>query len=269
MKKKMKKISLSLSAILFVSTINAQGDTTKIKETKETIITHDSTTVTPVKKVVVADTVVKVTPPAEEQPRFHNGEIGVRWMPTFSSLAVRTYDGNVIQGEATMSNGYGGMLGINLTPMLGLQFEVNYLQISQKYKDRNLDRVVNVTYLNIPVLLSLNTDKSRMLNWNVVLGPQFGINLGAETSSNGSASTDTVRAVVAVKQGDVGVAYGTGLEFMLNKMRTFRIDLGFRGFYGLVDMNASNTNTDPNTYNVMVKASRKTYGGYLGLTFLF
>lgn len=266
----MKKINLlSISAVLFISTANAQGDTIKVKESKETIITHDSVTVKPVTKPVVVDTVVKVTPPAEEEPRFHNVELGVRWMPTFSSLAVRTYNGEVIQGEATMSNGYGAMLGINLTRMVGLQFEVNYLQTSQKYKDRNLDRVVNVNYLNIPVLLSLNTDKSRMVNWNVVVGPQFGINLGATTSSNGSASTDTVRAVVAVKQGDVGLAYGTGLEFMLNKMRTIRIDIGFRGFYGLVDMSGTSTNTDPNTYNVMVKASRKTYGGYLGLTFLF
>lgn len=232
MKKQIKKITLSLSAVLFMSTGIAQGDTTRVN-------------------------------------RFHNVELGLRYLPTFSSLTVRTYDGNVIQGEATMSHGYGFMLGINFTRMVGIQAEVNYLKISQKYKDRNLDRVVDVNYLNIPVLLSLNTDKSRMVNWNVVVGPQFGINVGAETSSNGSVSTDTIRAIVAVKQGDVGVAYGTGLEFMLNKMRTFRIDLGFRGFYGLVDMNASASNTDPNTYNVLVKASRKTYGAYLGVTFLF
>ncbi len=249
----MKKITLlSLSAILFLSTVKAQqSDTTKVIETKETIVTQP------------------VQNQKEEPPRLHNLELGVRFMPTFSSLAVRTSTNEVIQGTATMSNGYGFMMGINLTRMVGLQFEVNYLQTSQKYKDMNLDRVVNVNYLNIPVLLSLNTDKSRMVNWNVVIGPQFGINIGSNTTTNGSASTDTLRAVVAVKQSDVGVAYGTGLEFMLNKMRTIRIDAGFRGFYGLVNMNATNTNSAPNTYNVMVNASRKTYGGYLGLTFLF
>ena len=189
-------------------------------------------------------------------------------MPTFSSLTVRTYEGDVVQGETTMSNGYGGIIGFN-GKHIGLQGEVNYLKISQKYKDRNLDRVVDISYLNIPVLLSLNTDKSKMINWNVVAGPQFGINAGAKTSSSGGESTDTLKAVVAIKKGDIGLAYGTGLEFMLNAKRSVRLDLGFRGFYGLVDMRDTSTDNDPNTYNVIVKASRKTYGGYIGFAFLF
>jgi hypothetical protein len=48
-----------------------------------------------------------------------------------------------------------------------------------------------------------------------------------------------------------------------------RADLGFRGFYGFVDMAANQSNSNPDTYNVLLRASRKTYGGYLGLTFCF
>jgi hypothetical protein len=166
-----------------------------------------------------------------------------------------------------MSNGYGIMLGVT-SEHVGIQAEVDYLEISQKYKDRNMDRKVDVNYLNIPVLLSLNTGKSQMINFNLVAGPQFGLNVGSKTSTNGSESTDTLRAVVAVKKGDIGLAYGAGLEFMVNKIHTVRIDLGFRGFYGIVNASSTPTN-DPNTYNVIVNASRKTYGGYLGLTFLF
>lgn len=270
MKTEIIKIALiSLSALSF-STIKAQ-DTTKIKDSKETIIVHDSTNARPVQPVV-HDTVVKTAPPVidkkEDNPRLHSLELGVRYMPTFSSMALRTYEGDVIQGQTTMSNGYGAMISVT-GKHVGLQGEVDYLQISQKYKDRNLDRVVDINYLNIPVLLTFNTDKTQMVNWNVVIGPQFGVNVGAKTNTNGGASTDTLRAVVAVKKGDVGIAYGTGLDFMVNKMHTIRIDLGFRGFYGLVDMNAKSTQYSPDTYNVIVKASRKTYGGYLGLTFLF
>lgn len=276
MKKEMMKITLvSCIALVFLSKVEAQvSDTVKIKESKETIITYDSVQTTP--KVPATDTVVKVVQPvqepknehANEDPRFRPIEFGIRYMPTFSSMTLRTYEGDVVKGETTMSNGYGVMLGVN-SRHVGLQGEVNYLKISQKYRDRNLDRVVDISYLNIPVLLSLNTDKSKMINWNVVAGPQFGINIGAETSSSGSGSTDSLKAVVAIKKGDVGLAYGTGLEFMLNKTRSFRLDLGFRGFYGLVDMSEKTTGNDPNTYNVVVKASRKAYGGYLGLTFLF
>lgn len=276
MKNEMKKITLlSLSAMFLFTAVNAQvSDTVKVKETKETketITTRDSTHVAPMKKAVPPDTIAKVAPPVEqkEEPRFHNGEFGIRLMPTFSSLAVRTYNGEIIQGDVSVSNGYGLMLANNFTRHVGVQVEVNYLKTSQKYRDNDLDRVVDVSYLNIPLLLSLNTNKSARVNWNFVVGPQFGLNIGAKTSSNGGSSADTVSAVVAVRKGDVGLAYGTGLEFMVNRMRTIRIDAGFRGFYGLVNMNDKNTDNDPNTYNVIVNASRKAYGGYLGLTFLF
>lgn len=274
----MKKITLmSLSALFLMGTMSAQvSDSTRVKETKETketITTRDSTHVSPAKKTVAPDTIAKVAPAVieqkEEVPRFHNLELGVRFMPTFSSLAVRSYNGEVIQGEVTVSNGYGLMFANNFTRNIGVQLEVNYLKTSQKYRDNNLERSVDVSYLNIPVLLSINTDKSSKVNWNFVLGPQFGLNVGAKTSSDGGSSSDTVRAVVAVRKGDVGLAYGTGFEFMVNKMRTMRIDVGFRGFYGLVNMDDKNTDNDSNTYNVIVNASRKAYGGYLGFTFLF
>lgn len=272
MKKEIMKITLvSCMALAFLSKVEAQvSDTVKIKESKETTITYDSVKTTP-KAPATPDDAVKVVQPIlepNEDPRFRSVELGVRYMPTFSSMSLRTYEGDVVKAETSMSNGYGFMLGVN-SKHVGLQGEVNYLKISQKYKDRNLDRVVDISYLNIPVLLSLNTDKSKMVNWNVVAGPQFGINIGAETTSSGGESTDSLKAVVAIKKGDVGLAYGTGLEFMLNKKHSVRLDLGFRGFYGLVDMREKNTDNDPNTYNVVVKASRRAYGGYLGLTFLF
>jgi hypothetical protein len=46
-----------------------------------------------------------------------------------------------------------------------------------------------------------------------------------------------------------------------------RLDIGYRGFYGMVDINA--TKTDNNTYNVIAKASRKTNVLYAGLAFVF
>ncbi|MGZ4089491.1 MAG: porin family protein, partial [Bacteroidia bacterium] len=213
-------------------------------------------------------------PPVEEEPKkeipdLRRGEFGIRYMPTFSSLSLRTYNGDVVDGELTMSQGYGVMFGLNFDRHVGIQAEVNYSQITQKYKDRGLERQVDISYINIPVMLSLNTDKRLPVNLNVVAGPQFGVNVGSSVKTTGTASTDTLKATVAVKPGDVGFAYGAGLEFALNKIHTVRLDLGFRGFYGLVDMNATNTSNNPDTYNILVKASRKTYAGYIGLTFCF
>jgi hypothetical protein len=166
-----------------------------------------------------------------------------------------------------MSNGFGITLGFNLSKYVGIEAEINYDQISQKYIDRGLDKQVSINYINVPLLLAINTDKTLPVVFGVVVGPQFGINIGSSISGNSGSNTDTVHAVLAVKQGDVGVAYGAGFGIALNRERNIRLDFGFRGVYGLVDM--SSTPTGNNSYNILVKGSRKSYGGYAGITFLF
>lgn len=256
---------IALSSLLSISVKAQEPDTVKI--IKETQIIRD----TVVKQVLVPPppTSEPNVSPKPERPPLRRGELGIRYMPTFASLALRNYNGDVIQGELTMNQGFGFMLGVNLSKNVGLQAEISYLDISQKFKDKNLNRQVNVSYLNIPVLLSLNTDKTRIVNLNFVAGPQFGVNLGSSINTTGDEDTETVRATIGAKGRDVGVAYGTGLEIALNRMHTARLDFGYRGFYGLVDGAASQSSKNPDTYNVLVKASRQTHAGYVGLTLCF
>lgn len=265
-----------LVAGIFLSTTGlAQRDSVRVRTTTTETITSGNygnpTTVTPVPASVPAPTPATVYDDnrSDENPNLRKTEIGFRYYPTFSAMKVRTYNGEVAEGSITMSNGFGAFIGHNFNSHVGVILEVDYIQMSQKYRDANLDRVVNLSYLNIPVLLSLNTDKTNWVNWNFVVGPQFGLNIGSSVKTDGNANGDTLRAIVAVKQGDIGLAYGTGLEFALNRDHTFRFDIGFRGFYGLVDMDAKESSSTPDTYNVMLKAARKFYAGYVGIAFVF
>src|SRR5690349_20898671 len=103
------------------------------------------------------------------------GELGFRFMPTFSSFNMQTSSGGTVKGEVTLGYGVGGVLGLNFSNHVGIQGEVIYNSLSQKYKDQALQRQINVRYINIPVLLSLNTGKTNPVNLNVVAGPQFGL----------------------------------------------------------------------------------------------
>ena len=202
----------------------------------------------------------------DNSPGLRIVEFGIRYMPTFTSLDIRSYNGETIKGSATLQHGFGVTMGINASKHVGVEAELNYYKAYQKYTDASIDREVSIHYINIPVLLSLNTDKTSPVNVNFVIGPQFGINVGSSLKTSGSGNTGTLNAVVAAKRGDVGLAYGVGLEFALNSDHTCRLDLGYRGFYGLVDMDSS---TGSDSYNVIVKASRKTQGLYVGLAFPF
>lgn len=258
---KMSKQLLLLTPVFlffsFASFAQANGDTTVVNQSTTTTTTTNTTTTQNNNSAAKED----------DTPDLRHVEFGVRYMPTFSSLDVHTSDGGTLEGSATMSHGFGIMTAVNFNKHVGIHAEVNYYQINQKYADGNLNHDLKINYFNIPVLLSINTNKTAPVNLNIVAGPQFGINAGSKFETSGNSSSDSTTAVVALRKGDVGFAYGAGLEFALNKSHTFRLDLGFRGFYGLVNMDTS-TN-DQGTYNVIVSASRKTYGGYAGLTWMF
>jgi hypothetical protein len=97
----------------------------------------------------------------------------------------------------------------------------------------------------------------------------MGINVGSRVTSSGDSEAGTVAATVAVKQADLGLAYGAGFDFALNKMRTIKLNLGFRGVYGLVDISDNSKTKTTNSYYIIDKTNVETYSGYLGLSFVF
>lgn len=202
-------------------------------------------------------------------PGLHRVEFGFRFMPTFSSFQMQTSSGGTVKGEVTLGYGVGGMLAVNLTSHVAIQGEILYSSLSQKYVDQDLEREINLRYINIPLLFELNTGKANPVNLNVVCGPQIGYNVGSSMSSAGSGSTDTVTTVFAAKQTDFGLAYGAGLDFLLNSTRTIRLDVGFRGVYGFTNVsNTSKANPD-GSYYILDGATIRTNSAYVGITFLF
>lgn len=181
---------------------------------------------------------------AQDDDAFHKVEFGFRFMPTLSSVSMETSSGGTIKGEATLGWGFGALLGLNFTNHIGLEADLLYNSVSQKYVDAGLDRVMNVRYLTIPLLISLSTGKSNPVNLHAEIGPEIGINIASSVKS----SNDTLITVLTTKQSDFGLAYGAGLGFTLNEDKTIRFDLGYRGIYG---------------------RKVKTNSAYVGFTFLF
>ncbi len=118
-------------------------------------------------------------------------ELGFHYMPTFYTMDFRTSDGGIVKGSVSLSHGFGAMMAFNLSQHIGFQGEIDYYKASQSYKDLDVDQNVDIKYIDIPVLLSLNTNKTARVNLNAVVGPQFGINVGSNISSSGSNGTTT------------------------------------------------------------------------------
>jgi hypothetical protein len=190
-------------------------------------------------------------------------EFGVRFMPTFSTFQIFTPTTGRLNSDLSVGYGLGGFVGYHFTEQFGVQGEIIYSAIAQKYKEVDVERQIDLKYVNIPLLFSLNTGKSQKINFNLVAGPQIGISAGSKLSSG------TGNAVLSVKKGDLGFAYGAGLDLGIDRLQLFRLGFGFRGVVGLLDISDYNTTLTTNNYYVLDRSTIKSYSGYLGLSILF
>jgi hypothetical protein len=197
------------------------------------------------------------------------GYIGFRFMPTFTVLDLKA-EGAVVETSTVLGYGFGGVLGFNFSDHFGIQVEVIYSSLAQKYKLRDRESTIKLSYINIPLLLVYNTDYSKPVNFNIVAGPQLGLNVGStlDADANG-AGTDTLQARLAVKKGDIGIAYGAGLDFGMGTSGSVRLSIGFRGVIGIVDISDRSNNLTTNEYYILDRSKVKTYAGYIGVTFAF
>ena len=194
-----------------------------------------------------------------------SGIFGVRLMPAITNLQFSNSQG-AIETSFVLGYGAGILLGLNFNDHVGLQGEILYSQLAQKYKtNSDIERKVKLAYINVPLLLSLNTGIRNPVNLNLVVGPQLGLNTGSSVEIDNGAEADTMHAVLAVKRGDIGFTYGIGVDFGTD----VKFSVGFRGVYGLVDISNRSRNITTSEYYILDRAHVRTYAGYIGLSFLF
>lgn len=200
------------------------------------------------------------------QTHAQRAEFGLRFMPTYSSTDIQISSGGQVEGSANLGFGLGAVLGFNFTDIIGVQGEVIYSSTSQKYTEADTEREITLKYVNIPLMLSLNTGKNRAVNFNVVGGPQIGISVGSSITDD---NTNVLNPILDVKKGDLGVAFGAGIDFGLNPAKNIRMSIGYRGVRGLLDISDNNSTLNTDSYYVFDKARNKSNAGYVGLSFLF
>jgi hypothetical protein len=196
-------------------------------------------------------------------------EVGLRFMPSISAFDVNTSTGGKVKGEATLGYGVGFLLGWNFSKNISAQGEIIYNSISQKYSENDVEHDIKLKYINIPLLLALNTNKYGVFNLSIVAGPQMGFNVGSSVNSTSNDGTVTSQAVLSVKKSDIGVAYGLGIDFALNEPKTIRLGIGYRAVQGLIDISDNSENVSTDSYYVIDQAKIHTQSIYAGVSILF
>ncbi|TAE52247.1 MAG: hypothetical protein EAZ89_08805 [Bacteroidetes bacterium] len=197
-----------------------------------------------------------------------NIEIGLRAMPMFASFKLQNYLGASVKGKALPGIGAGMLLAYNHNRHVGIQAEVYYNSITVKYELPAVVQKINLRYLNIPVLLSLNTDRTQLVNVNMVMGLQAGINTSNSLRITGESNPAIPQALLSVQRGDLGFAYGAGVDVSLDRLRRLRLSAGYRGVYGLFDISDNNLELPADLYYLLDKSHVQTHSAYVGLSFL-
>jgi hypothetical protein len=188
--------------------------------------------------------------------------LGIRLMPTVTSLEYNDNQNGTVSASSKLGFGIGGLLGVQVNDHVGVQVEAIYSSLAQKISQDQYKANVKLKYINIPVMLTLNTNYSAPINLNVAVGPQLGINVGSELDV--MEGGDSVKANLAVKKSDLGFAYGAGLDFGLSGMK---LCVGFRGVIGLFNINDNSRTLQNGEYYILKKTNISTYSAYIGLTF--
>jgi hypothetical protein len=283
----MKKLALIIGlCTLSTAFVFSQDAPTKKTTTTTTTTTVEEPTVAPVvvdtptvaTPVIVepvppppAPVAVAVAPVEDPEPErdVKHGYIGGRVLATLSYFRIQNTNGDDISATTDATYGGGGLLGVNFGRNVGMQLEVLYSPIAQKYSDQGISRTVHITYLNIPLLLMLNSDVTKPVNFNICGGPQLGINTGSKVESNHIEGSDEtqVDAVLKVKASDIGIAFGAGFDF--NIANAITLNIGYRGVYGLLDISDNSGTTTTNQYYILNRSQVQTHSAYAGLNILF
>lgn len=199
-----------------------------------------------------------------------SAELGVRLMPLFSSFdLLQSSSGEIISGKPAFGYGAGGFLSLNFTDHLGVQSELMYNTLNQKFAAEDLEGNVKLQYLNVPVLVSYNSNKSRIVNLNLVAGPQLGISAGSEVNLKlRTEEGSTVDPVLISKRGDIGFAYGGGIDVGLFPLKSIRLGVGIRGGVSLLDISDDRQRNSSGDYYIDDSSNPGTFAGYIGLSIL-
>ncbi|MBK9248299.1 MAG: PorT family protein [Ignavibacteria bacterium] len=195
-------------------------------------------------------------------------DLSFRVLHTFSSFDIQSSSNTTTQGTITLGHGFAGIAHCEFSKHIGMQAEIIYSSSSHLFKEEDVERRIDITYIHVPIMMVFNTGTSDPVNIHFTAGPQFGLLVGSSMSTTGGNGKSN-EGILAMRNTDLGIAYGVGIDVGIDPLNILRLSIGFRGTAGLTSMGDSDKPLPPNSYYLLGESSRDTYSGYIGLVYRF
>ena len=99
-----------------------------------------------------------------------------------------------------------------ITNTVGIRGEGLFSQKGAKGEEDGIDVTFRLTYIDIPVLLTLTPSSSSDAHFSVFTGPQFSFNTKAEAKASDDGQSLTQDLDDQIKGSDLGWVFGVGVE---------------------------------------------------------
>ena len=164
----------------------------------------------------------------------------------------------------------------------GFMAEVNYSKAGQNYKDgftttlcpdhSDFERKFSLHYLQVPLMAKFTPTHRRDVKWYVIVGPQVGVLLAAKetVSLSGVEQSESLftPAKQKVKTLDLDIVVGTGADIFLTD--NIYINVGFKTYFGLIDINGKSVQNFISANDGKYLASRNFNAGvHVGVHYYF
>ena len=122
-----------------------------------------------------------------------------------AGLNFANFRGDDVEGNSSRKAlVVGGFVKINLLNIIALQPEVLYSGKGAEFEVNSNKTTTKITYLEIPLLIRLNTINAGVLKAGLIAGPSFAFTL--------SAKSDDTDIKNSIKSNDMGAVVGIGVD---------------------------------------------------------
>lgn len=198
-------------------------------------------------------------------------EVSVSYNSIYTVCNTKITDNLKQYGKPKPGYGISILFSKILNRYFNLQSGLIYHNMSYEFPlEKHKYYQLQLNNLQIPLLAAINTDKCCLINYTIFLGPQITYNLSSSyiPPESAIALRDTSQVILSVNRLDIGFAYGAGGDIAINKTKSMRIDVGYRGSLGFTDRSGNVDAT--NQINIIPQRTTvNTFGGYIGFKMVF
>jgi len=148
-----------------------------------------------------------------------------------AGLALANLYGDDVE-DTDMKLGFGGgaFLTYNFTPQFAIQPEVMFMMKGAKFTEEGIDddTKINLTYIEIPVLLKFTPQMEGNIKPNIFAGPAVGILMSAKIKNDAFDEDFDIKD--GMKSMDFGIHFGAGVDI---QMETIKITFDARYCMGM------------------------------------